>query len=118
MPSSECVALQDPYCAWDKNKNKCRLYTSGKEMIQNVSEGVHSDCGNTEKKVKPPAHSASINRESSGTLPPIHNQPDVGGMFDILSFLFFYIELFFGIHILFSWMKQFNVVLFFAVDYY
>lgn len=75
---SECVALQDPYCAWDKNKNKCHTYTSGKEMIQNVSEGVHTDCGNTEKKVKPPAHSASINRESSGTLPPIHSQPDVG----------------------------------------
>lgn len=54
-------------------------------MIQNVSEGVHTDCGNTEKKVKPPAHSASINRESSGTLPPIHSQPDVGGMFEILG---------------------------------
>lgn len=45
----------------------------GKEMIQNISDGVHSDCGKPEKTPKPPYNSApsSMNRGSaSGTSPP------------------------------------------------
>ncbi|XP_075214957.1 semaphorin-1A-like [Lycorma delicatula] len=48
---SECVALQDPYCAWDKTAGKCRSVGSGgarwtdeKAFYQSVATGVHSAC--------------------------------------------------------------------------
>ncbi|XP_018027086.1 semaphorin-1A [Hyalella azteca] len=85
MSCSECVALQDPYCAWDKFNSKCRVVTQGKELIQSIGTGVHRDCG----KEKLPSHSASINRDSSvsassnsvtNTQHPAHDEPhDVGG---------------------------------------
>lgn len=70
---SECVALQDPYCSWYKDIHKCQLTTQDKESIQNVSEGVHSDCGKPEKKTKAPSRSASVdNWDTTGTPPPDH----------------------------------------------
>lgn len=46
---SECVALQDPYCAWDKVQGKCRSHGSGRWgeesfFYQSVSTGTHSAC--------------------------------------------------------------------------
>ncbi|KAG8201715.1 hypothetical protein JTE90_012778 [Oedothorax gibbosus] len=45
---SECVSLQDPYCAWDKTRNVCtssrqRLWKRD-NFVQNVEEGVDSRC--------------------------------------------------------------------------
>ncbi|XP_065337676.1 semaphorin-1A [Cloeon dipterum] len=46
---SECVALQDPYCAWDKQGQKCRSMNSArwndeKSFYQSIATGVHSSC--------------------------------------------------------------------------
>ena len=46
---SECVALQDPYCAWDKVQGKCRSQGSGRwgeesYFYQSVATGQHSAC--------------------------------------------------------------------------
>ncbi|XP_039278042.1 semaphorin-1A [Nilaparvata lugens] len=48
---SECVALQDPYCAWDKTVSKCRSVGSGgarwtdeKVFYQSVATGSHPAC--------------------------------------------------------------------------
>lgn len=46
---SECVALQDPYCAWDKVQGKCRSHGSGRwgeesYFYQSVTTGQHSAC--------------------------------------------------------------------------
>lgn len=46
---SECVALQDPYCAWDKVQGKCRSHGAnrwGDEtfFFQHVASGQHSAC--------------------------------------------------------------------------
>lgn len=44
--NSECVALQDPYCAWDKIQGKCRAHNGGKEdnFYQSVATGTHTAC--------------------------------------------------------------------------
>uniref|UniRef100_A0A8D8ZYR5 Semaphorin-1A n=4 Tax=Cacopsylla melanoneura TaxID=428564 RepID=A0A8D8ZYR5_9HEMI len=42
-----CVKLQDPYCAWDKQKSECASIYSPREdkvFAQNVATGVHPDC--------------------------------------------------------------------------
>lgn len=46
---SECVALQDPYCGWDKIAGKCRSHGAPKWLeenyyYQNVSTGQHAAC--------------------------------------------------------------------------
>ncbi|XP_044736328.1 semaphorin-1A isoform X2 [Chrysoperla carnea] len=46
---SECVALQDPYCAWDKQSGKCRSYGAPRWdeenfFYQSVSTGQHAAC--------------------------------------------------------------------------
>ncbi|XP_025829100.1 semaphorin-1A [Agrilus planipennis] len=46
---SECVALQDPYCAWDKVLGKCRSYGAPRWneenfFYQSVATGQHSAC--------------------------------------------------------------------------
>ncbi|GJQ84422.1 Sema-1a [Trypoxylus dichotomus] len=45
----ECVALQDPYCAWDKLQGKCRSQGSGRwgeesYFYQSVPTGQHAAC--------------------------------------------------------------------------
>lgn len=49
FPFSECVALQDPYCAWDKINGKCKSYGSPRwnddtVFYQNVQTGQHAAC--------------------------------------------------------------------------
>lgn len=46
---SECVALQDPYCAWDKLAGKCRSHGAPRwheenYFYQNVQTGSHAAC--------------------------------------------------------------------------
>jgi semaphorin 6 len=46
-----CVALQDPYCAWDVRRELCTSLHENSKMdssnyLQNVLTGKHSDCGN------------------------------------------------------------------------
>lgn len=53
-PRSECVALQDPYCAWDKQAGRCQAQsTTGpgakrwadeKQFYQSIATGVHPGC--------------------------------------------------------------------------
>lgn len=45
----ECVALQDPYCAWDKIAGKCRSHGAPRwneesYFYQNVATGQHASC--------------------------------------------------------------------------
>ena len=50
---SECVKLRDPYCAWDKRKQKCVAvgsWTIGANLFQNVATGVHESCPETHGK--------------------------------------------------------------------
>lgn len=47
---SECVALRDPYCAWDTKEQRCVSRTGDsdwnkKYFIQNVERGFHHTCG-------------------------------------------------------------------------
>ncbi|KAG8232770.1 hypothetical protein J437_LFUL012909 [Ladona fulva] len=49
LSCSECVALQDPYCAWDKQNQKCRAvgsprWNEEKNFYQSISTGVHASC--------------------------------------------------------------------------
>lgn len=46
---SECVALQDPYCAWDKTMGACRSVASSrgpdeKFFFQNIANGSTPFC--------------------------------------------------------------------------
>lgn len=57
LPQSDCVALQDPYCAWDKIGGKCASHgaprwTEETFYYSQVSTGQHSACpsGKTGKK--------------------------------------------------------------------
>ena len=41
----DCVALQDPYCAWDIRSNTCRPFRPGQEeQLQSVNIGYHPQC--------------------------------------------------------------------------
>ena len=43
----DCVALQDPYCAWDLNQDSCIAHNqfSGNEaLIQDLEHGYHAGC--------------------------------------------------------------------------
>jgi len=46
---AECVALQDPSCAWDIRNNKCLLHSGSHSdasgLLQNLAEGFHAGCG-------------------------------------------------------------------------
>uniref|UniRef100_T1JFQ1 Semaphorin-1A n=1 Tax=Strigamia maritima TaxID=126957 RepID=T1JFQ1_STRMM len=46
---SECVALKDPYCAWDEKNQKCTSagsprWSAGQSFLQNVALGYHARC--------------------------------------------------------------------------
>jgi len=47
----ECVALQDPYCAWDNVEQRCTAvgsptWSAGKKrFIQSITNGEHKNCG-------------------------------------------------------------------------
>lgn len=73
--SSECVALQDPYCAWDKLQGKCRSHGVARWneenfFYQSVATGQHAAC--------PPSKLSSKDAGSLGglssNLPKSYNQ--------------------------------------------
>lgn len=46
---SECIGLQDPYCAFDKVNKKCRSMrevpsSRWHEFYQNIQTGLHHEC--------------------------------------------------------------------------
>uniref|UniRef100_A0A1B6DFY7 Semaphorin-1A n=1 Tax=Clastoptera arizonana TaxID=38151 RepID=A0A1B6DFY7_9HEMI len=44
---SECIRLQDPYCAWDLREKKCVFHlenSNKRNFVQNVTRGEHSAC--------------------------------------------------------------------------
>ncbi|XP_021930956.1 semaphorin-1A isoform X3 [Zootermopsis nevadensis] len=71
----ECVALQDPYCAWDNVEQHCTAvgspdWSAGKKrFIQSIAFGEHKACGriNTEDVV-PAVPSQPTTKESDETL--------------------------------------------------
>ena len=43
----DCVALQDPYCAWDIQQNACLAHlhqSTSNTMIQDLEHGYHTGC--------------------------------------------------------------------------
>uniref|UniRef100_A0A0A9Y8X2 Semaphorin-1A n=1 Tax=Lygus hesperus TaxID=30085 RepID=A0A0A9Y8X2_LYGHE len=61
---SECVALQDPYCAWDRLSGKCKSvgaprWSDDKIFYQNIQHGVHTSCPSTGKMQGKDASSVS-----------------------------------------------------------
>ncbi|XP_035229472.1 semaphorin-1A-like isoform X2 [Stegodyphus dumicola] len=77
---SECVSLQDPYCAWDKSRGVCsssrhRVWKR-ETFVQNVEEGFDARChegrataGGTTPQ-RSPHHSASRHDTPGGGSPP------------------------------------------------
>lgn len=70
---SECVALQDPYCAWDKLKGKCRAkdmakWTEEGYFFQSVATGEHTAC--------PPSKLQGKDAGSVGGLSSTQPNPD------------------------------------------
>uniref|UniRef100_A0A1B6EFF5 Semaphorin-1A n=1 Tax=Clastoptera arizonana TaxID=38151 RepID=A0A1B6EFF5_9HEMI len=65
---SECVALQDPYCAWDKQAGKCSSFGSSrwndeKQFYQSVQTGVHAACPASNKVIgKDPGNVESLSQ--------------------------------------------------------
>ncbi|XP_058804180.1 semaphorin-1A isoform X2 [Phymastichus coffea] len=49
LSCNECVALQDPYCAWDRMDGKCRALvgpasTDASRFLQSIATGQHASC--------------------------------------------------------------------------
>ncbi|KMQ96434.1 semaphorin-1a [Lasius niger] len=71
LSCSECVALQDPYCAWDKVEGKCRALvgpasTDASRFLQSVATGTHTSC--------PPSKSLNKDAGSVGAISANQNK--------------------------------------------
>lgn len=71
LSCGECVALQDPYCAWDKVEGKCRALvgpasTDASRFLQSVANGVHASC--------PPSKSLNKDAGSVGAISANQNK--------------------------------------------
>jgi len=69
---SQCVALQDPYCAWDLRDGVCRGASSWskgsqKSYFQNVTGGHHSSCPHSDAAL-PTSNYPNKNKYNSGTV--------------------------------------------------
>ncbi|XP_069678504.1 semaphorin-1A isoform X3 [Periplaneta americana] len=71
----ECVALQDPYCAWDNVEARCTAvgspdWSAGKKrFIQSISHGEHKACGRvTTEEIAPAVPSQVTTKENDETL--------------------------------------------------
>uniref|UniRef100_T1IUH4 Semaphorin-1A n=1 Tax=Strigamia maritima TaxID=126957 RepID=T1IUH4_STRMM len=63
---SECVALKDPYCAWDEKNQKCTSagspkWSAGQSFLQNVALGYHARCPDGECAFNTPQRSPHQN---------------------------------------------------------
>ncbi|XP_069678506.1 semaphorin-1A isoform X5 [Periplaneta americana] len=72
----ECVALQDPYCAWDNVEARCTAvgspdWSAGKKrFIQSISHGEHKACGRvTTEEIAPAVPSQVTTKENGAKLP-------------------------------------------------
>ncbi|PNF31376.1 Semaphorin-1A [Cryptotermes secundus] len=72
----ECVALQDPYCAWDNVEQRCTAvgspdWSAGKKrFIQSIAYGEHKACGRvTTEEVAPAVPSQQTTKENGSKLP-------------------------------------------------
>lgn len=82
LTCSECVALQDPYCAWDSTDNKCRALvgpgvTDASRFLQSVATGLHAACP-TSKIPKDPGHVGAMSTNKFPN-PMIPNKESQGG---------------------------------------
>ncbi|RLU25323.1 hypothetical protein DMN91_001479 [Ooceraea biroi] len=71
LSCGECVALQDPYCAWDKVEGKCRALvgpaaTDASRFLQSVATGMHASC--------PPSKSLNKDASSVGAISANQNK--------------------------------------------
>jgi len=69
---SECVKLRDPYCAWDKRKQKCVAvgsWTLGANLFQNVASGIHDSCPDSPFQGKSMVKSPSLRDNQQGYAP-------------------------------------------------
>lgn len=71
---SECVALQDPYCAWDKIAGKCRSHGAPRWLeenyfYQNVATGQHAACPSGELNGQYAAAQIKVNDSTDFTSP-------------------------------------------------
>lgn len=72
---SECVALQDPYCAWDKIAGKCRSHGAPRWLeenyfYQNVATGQHAACPSGELNGQYAAAQIKVNDSTDYHSPP------------------------------------------------
>ncbi|XP_063238903.1 semaphorin-1A-like isoform X10 [Bacillus rossius redtenbacheri] len=73
----ECVALQDPYCAWDTTLQRCVGvgYPDGApgaaRLVQSVARGEHPACGQHKKEEKPPAPDVSKHQSNKDLGPKL-----------------------------------------------
>lgn len=71
LSCGECVALQDPYCAWDRVDGKCvslvgPASTDASRFLQSVSTGLHTSC--------PPGKSMNKDAGSVGAISANQNK--------------------------------------------
>lgn len=71
LSCGECVALQDPYCAWDKVEGKCRALvgpaaTDASRFLQSVATGLHASC--------PPSKTSNKDASSVGAISANQNK--------------------------------------------
>ncbi|XP_067003213.2 semaphorin-1A isoform X3 [Anabrus simplex] len=86
----ECVALQDPYCAWDNTEQICTAvgspdWSAGKKrFIQNIARGEHKACGHVQtEEVVPAVPSQQATKENGD---PVHsNHPGSDSEPDIVN---------------------------------
>ncbi len=73
---ASCVALTDPYCAWDVRREACAdlmkvpkpVKVDSTNFLQNIVEGRHADCGNAGEDVFAAAEEIFEEKDSSSVL--------------------------------------------------
>lgn len=82
---SECLALQDPYCAWDRLAGKCRSHGAPRwheenHFYQNVATGQHAACPSGKSSGKDAhAHDMKGYRNDMGLIDSHRSSKDSSG---------------------------------------
>lgn len=86
----ECVALQDPYCAWDNMEQRCTAvgspdWSAGKKrFIQSITYGEHKACGPiATEEVVPAVPSQQTTKDNGDPVHSNHPGSDFDSGFDI-----------------------------------
>lgn len=74
----ECVALQDPHCAWDSKEQQCswvgnRQFPNPERFLQNVEYGKTEICNKLPALLPNERHT----NRSPGTKKPVISEPDI-----------------------------------------